>query len=131
MTAIDVTQRLREAGFLPWIPEEPSKPDLPTVRVRLDTGELTLLCANQCVRDSRHECGVPTTLDDLLLGGWVLDVCRSTAWMVNSWGAHLHQLPFCCTGCMRQFVDERTQRFEDQRALEHDINDELRGMKGD
>jgi hypothetical protein len=75
-----------------------------------------LLCANQCVRDSGHDCGVPLELGELVNGTWVKLVSAEIPWMVLSWGPHMHQLPFCCVECLVEFVTERAAAAHSRHA---------------
>ena len=106
---------LREVGIRPGPPEGDAKPDIPTVELPfwLPPGELrgditlVLLCANQCVRDSGHECGVDVTLNSLIDQTWIYAAAHVVPWMVLTWGSHVHQLPFCCTSCLVEFATRR------------------------
>jgi len=117
-----VKRYLREVNVLPWTPEEPDKPDIPTVEF-LDEDvsnawhtPLRLQCANQCVRDSDHDCGVQVDVTNMIDGTWVHLAAQQIPWMVLSWGPHLHQLPFCCTSCLIEFVDRRATLSEARQA---------------
>ena len=114
---------LREVGFCYGVPEA-GKPDQPTAEIVEDLADFNfaddeipfrLQCANQCVRDQGHECGVEVDLGDILAGSWVNRAAAQVPWMVLSWGSHFHQLPFCCTSCLLTFVEERTEWSEARR----------------
>lgn len=115
---------LREVGFRYGAPDWPDKSDVPTVEPVVDTDDFNfgddatpfrLQCANQCVRDSGHECGVEIDLGDIVTGNWVHVAAAQVPWMVLSWGPHFHQLAYCSVSCLIEFVERRAEWSESRR----------------
>jgi endogenous inhibitor of DNA gyrase (YacG/DUF329 family) len=107
---------LQSYGFMTGIPTGTGRPDHPLVLLNSRSLSFMVLCANQCVRDSNHTCGVEVpSVSDLIEQRWIDIVCAKTPWMIIEWGMHRHTLPFCCSKCAVDFIEWRTANFEAAR----------------